>query len=77
MSVRCDSNVFDTCRETGKRMYASRERAYVFCQRIGKRNRKRGDRTPVHVYRCDRGCGAWHIGHSSSYVGRKDGHGYE
>ena len=33
--------------------------------------------TPVHVYRCDRGCGAWHIGHSSSYVGRKDGHGYE
>ena len=61
MSVKTDAIRFDLCPVSGKRKFRTQARAYVFLGGLQKRNRRKGDKHPVHVYRC--GCGFWHLGH--------------
>lgn len=66
MSVRAENDRHELCPATKKRMFATEGKAHVFAQRVARKNKKRGDRHPVHVYRCD-ACSAYHVGHDPNY----------
>lgn len=66
MSVRAENDAFELCPVTKKRMFATEGKAHVFAKRLARKNKKRGDSHPVHVYRCD-ACNAYHVGHDPNY----------
>lgn len=69
MSVGAYEVDFDLCEATGKRIYITAAKAYVYANRIQCKNRRNGDRHAVHVYECDQ-CEAgrkhFHIGHMTT-----------
>lgn len=82
MSVRAENLTLERCEGTGKLRFSSQTKAHVHCQRVQKANKKKGDRYPIHVYRCgegrgggESGCGGWHIGHDSTYRSRNGKYG--
>lgn len=62
MSVGAYEVDFDLCEATGKRIYITAAKAYVYANRIQCKNRRNGDRHAVHAFRCSH-CEHWHIGH--------------
>lgn len=66
MSVRADNDAFELCPVTKKRMFVTEGKAHVFAQRLARKNKTRGDRHPVHVYRCD-ACNAFHVGYDPTF----------
>ena len=51
------------CPDSGKRCYVSEIKAHVCAKRLAVKNRRNGDRKPVHAYRCP-SCGHFHVGHT-------------
>lgn len=70
MSIRSYITNHDTCPATGKRVYVTKARAYVFAKKVSRKNRKAGDPHPVHVFRCG-SCGHYHIGHDPGWLKRR------
>lgn len=66
MSVRAENDTFELCPVTKKRMFITEAKAHVHASRVARKNKTRGDRHPVHVYRCD-ACNAYHVGHDPNY----------
>lgn len=66
MSVRADNDAFELCPVTKKRMFVTESKAHVHANRVARKNKTRGDRHPVHVYRCD-ACNAFHVGHDPHF----------
>ena len=71
MSVRTDEHTHDVCPATGKRIYITREKAFIYAGALKRKNHAKGDRHPVHAFRCEDGCGHWHIGHVTTRVGKR------
>lgn len=71
MSVRTDEFTQERCPITGKRIYITRAKADVYAGALNRKNRQNGDRHPVHPFRCECGCGHWHIGHVQSRQGKR------
>lgn len=55
------------CRSTGKAMLRTKAKAVVFANRLGRNNKRRGDRWPVHAFKCA-ACDCWHVGHKQSLI---------
>lgn len=66
MSVRAEKTVFELCPVTKKRMFVTKAKAHVHASRVARKNKTRGDRYPLHVYRCD-ACNAFHVGHDPTF----------
>lgn len=56
---------WQVCKATGKRQFVSAAKAHIYLRRIARKNKRNGDRTPVHVYACP-SCGSHHIGHKAA-----------
>lgn len=66
MSVRAENDAFELCPVTKKRMFVTEGKAHIFAQRLARKNKTRGDRHPVHVYRCEH-CNTYHVGHDPHF----------
>lgn len=66
MSARAENDSHELCPATKKRMFVTEAKAHVHAKRLARKNKTRGDRHPVHVYRCD-ACNAFHVGHDPTF----------
>lgn len=66
MSVRAENDMFELCPVTKKRMFITEAKAHVHANRVARKNKTRGDRHPVHVYRCEH-CNTYHVGHDPHF----------
>lgn len=62
---------FESCPSTGKRVYVTRAKAMATVPRIARKNKRSGDRCPIHAYRCP-SCDCWHIGHVQPLTAVRD-----
>lgn len=59
--TRIGKRTYTKCRATGKRRYPTRSEAYREYLRIGSLPEEKREKAPTDIYKCNRGCGGWHL----------------
>ena len=72
MCVSATETGWSICAQSGKRIYRTQAKAYVYLHRIQRKNKRKHDPHPVHVYRCP-SCGQFHTGHAMTVIERRVG----